>query len=257
MLRWVREAVNNLLPLAQVGGEVVAWRLLRLRGAKSANAIAGTVADLTLEMATQILFTLMGVVLLLLSVGDGGMATGVVAGLLVAGALMAGFFAAVRLGLAETIERGLLRVGRWMGWSTATHVEGLNLALMSCYRHPGRVARSALWHMLSWLLGGVEVCVALHFLGSDVSIRTGLVVESLGQAAKALGFAVPGALGVQEGGYIIVCAAFGLSAELAIALSLLKRLREAVLGIPALVVWQHCEARVRASSQHSISGIVP
>jgi hypothetical protein len=63
LLRWIREAVNNLLPLAQIGGEVVAWRLLRQRGAKLPNAIAGTVADLTLEMVTQALFTLLGVVL--------------------------------------------------------------------------------------------------------------------------------------------------------------------------------------------------
>ena len=244
-LRWIREAVNNLLPLAQVGGEVVAWRLLRQRGARLPDAIAGTIADLTLEMLTQIVFTAAGVILLQASVPDSGIAARVVAGLLVASAVMAGLFAAVRLGLTETIEMGLLRVGRWIGWAGAAHVEGLNLALMACYRQPGRVARSALWHMFSWLLGGAEVWLALRLLGADESIGAGLVIESLGQAAKALGFAVPGALGVQEGGYIIVCGAFGVSADFAIALSLLKRLREVVLGIPALVVWQHCEANSR------------
>jgi len=257
ILRWIREAVNNLLPLAQVGGEVVAWRLLRQRGAMLPDAVAGTIADLTVEMVTQILFTLVGVIWLPVSVVDGGVANDIVAGLLVASVLMAALFAAVRHGLIESIEKGLVRVGRWMGWAGAAHVEGLNLALMSCYRQRGRVARSGLWHMLSWLLGAVEVCLALHFLGSDVSIRTGLVIESLGQAAKALGFAVPGSLGVQEGGYVVVCGAFGLSAELAIALSLLKRLREAVLGIPALAVWQHWEAQVRTPPHDSITGSIP
>jgi putative membrane protein len=234
-----------------------AWRLLRQRGAKLPAAIAGTVADLALEMVTQILFTLAGVMLLLMSVGDSGIAATVIAGLLVVSVLMAALFAAVRLSLAEFIEKGMMRVGRWMGWAGAAHVEGLNQALMDCYREPGRVARSALWHMLSWLLGGVEVCLALHFLGQDVGIETGLVIESLGQAAKALGFAVPGALGVQEGGYVIVCEAFGLSAELAIALSLMKRLREAVLGIPALIAWQHCETKLRAAPNDSVTGIIP
>jgi putative membrane protein len=257
VLRWIREGVNNLLPLAQVGGEVVAWRLLRQRGAKLPNAIAGTVADLTLEMLTQILFTLMGLILLLLSVADKGIATGVITGLLFASTIMAGLFAAVRLGLTEAIENGLLRIGRWLGWAGAAHVEGLNLALISCYRRSGRVVQSALWHMCSWLLGGVEVCLALHLLGADVSIGTGLVIESLGQAAKAMGFAVPGALGVQEGGYIIVCGAFGLSAELAIALSLLKRLREIMLGIPALIAWQHGEPRRRTPPQDTVSQILP
>ena len=52
------------------------------------------------------------------------------------------------------------------------------------------------------------------------------IIEALGQALKAVGFAVPGALGVQEGGYIVVCQIFGLSPEVAIALSLMKRLRK-------------------------------
>jgi len=257
LLRWIREGINNLLPLAQVGGEVVAWQLLSRRGAKLSNAIGGTVADLTLEMVTQILFTLLGVILLLMSVADRGIATGVIAGLLIVSSLMAGAFVALRLGLGAAIEKALLRIGQWMGWAGIAHVEGLNDALMSCYQDRSRVVRSALWHLGSWLLGGMEVCLALHFLGADVSIGTGLVIESLGQAAKALGFAVPGALGIQEGGYIMVCGAFGLSAELAIALSLLKRLREVVLGIPSLIAWQHCEVRSSNPPQDSVSRSMP
>jgi uncharacterized membrane protein YbhN (UPF0104 family) len=97
--------------------------------------------------------------------------------------------------------------------------------------------------MVSWLLGGVEVCLALHFLGHDVGIVPGLIIESLGQALKAVGFAVPGALGVQEGGFIVVCQVFDLSPELAIALSLMKRLREVGLGVPGLLAWHRLEAR--------------
>jgi putative membrane protein len=257
VLRWIREAVNNLLPFAQIGGEVVAWRLLRQRGAKLATAVAGMVADLSLEMVTQVVFTLVGIALLMLSGENSGIAAAFIVGLLGASVLMVALFASLRLGMAEFIERALLRLGRWMGWAGAAHVEGLNRALLGCYRQPGRVAQSGLWHMLSWLLGGVEVCLALHFLGSDVPIAAGLVIESLGQAAKAAGFAVPGALGIQEGGYIIVCGAFGLSPELAIALSLVKRLREAVLGIPALIVWQHFETNVRATANDSITGFAP
>ena len=76
-----------------------------------------------------------------------------------------------------------------------------------------------------------------------MGIAAGLVIESIGQALKAVGFAVPGALGVQEGGYIVICRAYGLPAETGIALSLMKRLREVVLGVPALLAWQLSERR--------------
>jgi putative membrane protein len=243
VMRWIREAVNNLLPVGQIGGEFVVARLLQRSGMKLAPAIAGTVADLTMEMVTQILFTLLGLLLLLHSVGDGGIAGYVVSGLVVAGLLAAGFFGSQWLGLASGIEKGLVRLGRSFGWSAADNVTGLHEALIGCYRSPGRLAWAALWQLVSWLLGGVEVCLALHFLGSDVGIVPGLIIESLGQALKAVGFAVPGALGVQEGGYIVICHLFGLSAEMAIALSLMKRLREVALGLPGLFAWHRAEGR--------------
>ncbi len=150
----------------------------------------------------------------------------------------AGFLGAQWFGLALVFEKALMRIGRAVGWAGTAEVEGLHQALLGCYRRPGRVLLATCWHSISWLLGGVEVCLALHFLGHDTSLANGTVIESLGQALKAAGFAVPGALGVQEGGYIVICQAFNLSPEIAIALSLIKRLREVVLGVPGLVTWR-------------------
>lgn len=256
-LRWIREAVNNLLPVAQIGGEVVAARLLQQRGMRLAPAIAGTVADLTLEMVTQILFTLIGLILLLHIVGDSGIVGDVVTGLLIAALLAAALFGALWLGIAATVERGLMRLGRSMGWTTMASVEGLHEALLGCYRAPRRVAAGALCQLLSWLLGGVEVSLALHFLGHDIGIGTGLTIESLGQAVKSSGFVVPGAVGVQEGGYVVIAHLFGLSPEVGIALSLIKRVREVTLGIPALVGWHRIEARAAAAPSKSLRGVIP
>jgi len=245
-LRLIREAVNNLLPVAQIGGQVVGVRLLQRRGLKLVPAIAGTVADLTIEVVTQIVFTLLGLVLLLWTVGDSGIAGYVVSGLLVAALAVGGLLAAQWLGLAAAIEKGLMRLGRSMGWAGTAHVEGLHQALIGCYRPPRRVALAAFWQLSCWLLGGIETCIALHFLGHDIGIGPGVIIESLGQALKSVGFAVPGALGVQEGGYIVVCQVLGLSPEVAIALSLLKRLREVALGVPGLILWHRIEAKPAA-----------
>jgi putative membrane protein len=242
-MRLIREAVNNLLPVAQIGGEFVVSRLLQRSGMRLAPAIAGTVADLTVEIVTQILFTLLGLALLLHSVGNVGIAGYLISGSVVAALVACGFLGAQWLGLAAGIEKGLMRLGQSFGWTATANVSGLHDALIGCYRSPARVLWAALWHMVSWLLGGVEVCLALHFLGHDIGIVPGLIIESLGQALKAAGFAVPGALGVQEGGYIVICQVFDLSPELAIALSLMKRLREVGLGVPGLFVWHRLEAR--------------
>ena len=69
------------------------------------------------------------------------------------------------------------------------------------------------------------------------------MLESLGQAARSAGFMVPGGLGIQEGGFLLIGSHIGLTPELALSLSLIKRGRELIIGIPGLIAWQIAEGR--------------
>ncbi len=68
-----------------------------------------------------------------------------------------------------------------------------------------------------------------------------LVIESLLYAVRSLAFAIPNAVGVQEAAYIILGESFGLTPEMALALSLLKRARDLAIGVPVLAAWQLLE----------------
>jgi hypothetical protein len=68
-----------------------------------------------------------------------------------------------------------------------------------------------------------------------------LVIESLLYGVRTVAFAIPNAVGVQEGAYVLIGATFGLTPEMALALSLMKRARDLVIGLPALGVWQAVE----------------
>lgn len=251
VLRWIREGVNNLLPVAQIGGEVVAARLLRRRGVNLAHAVAGSVGDLTMEMLTQIAFTLLGIALLVLLVGDSGVAGYLLGGLALTALAAAAFVAAQWFGLAGLIERGIMRLSSSFGWAPLGAIAGLDAAIRDIWRSPRRAAGAASYHGVSWLLGGIEVCLALHLVGVDVGLAEGLIIEALGQALKAAGFLVPGAIGVAEGGYVVVCHLLGIAPEAAIALGLMKRLREVALGLPALLAWHWQEARPAPALERS------
>ena len=58
---------------------------------------------------------------------------------------------------------------------------------------------------------------------------------ALVQAIRGAAFAIPGALGVQEGGYLLLAPLAGLTPDAALALSLAKRARELLLGLPGLL----------------------
>ena len=61
---WVRESVNGLLPVARIGGEIVAYRIVRRHVARRSDAAASLVADMALSVLSQAGFALLGVALL-------------------------------------------------------------------------------------------------------------------------------------------------------------------------------------------------
>ncbi len=242
-LRWIREGVNALLPVAHLGGGVVAARLLHRRGFRLVSAVAGSVGDITMEVLTQILFTLIGLGLLALLVGESGIPSYVLGAAAVALVGAAALVAGQWFGMTGLLERWIMQLSGRFGWTSPGEIAGLDASIRALYRAPGPMAQACFNHSVSWLLGGIEVCLALHLLGHSVGFAEGMVIESLGQASRAAGFAVPGAIGVAEGGLVLICHLFGLAPEVAIALGLMKRLREVALGVPALITWHLLERR--------------
>src|SRR5437899_4686150 len=61
---WVRESVNGLLPVARIGGEIVAYRMLRRYVTRRSEAAASLVADMGLSILSQAGFAIFGLSLL-------------------------------------------------------------------------------------------------------------------------------------------------------------------------------------------------
>jgi uncharacterized membrane protein YbhN (UPF0104 family) len=78
-------------------------------------------------------------------------------------------------------------------------------------------------------------------LGTPVGLPEALAIESLGMAARSLGFVLPAGLGAQEAGLAAVAVALGVPLEAAVAMAMLKRLREVLMNLPGLFAWQRWE----------------
>ena len=240
---WLREAVNGLLPVARIGGEVVSGRVLRLQGVPAPSAVGSIIVDMTVSMASQFVFTLLGLGLLALTSTDmvivGRVALGIAATVPIVIALLIiqriGFF-----GLLYKLLT-LLFGPKLAGWAGAPRL--LDRAIKALYRRRPRVIQCFLWQTVGWVVGSGEIWLALYFFGQPVSLATALAIESLAQAVASAGFVVPGALGIQEGGFLLFGEAFGLSADTALALALARRVRDLLLFAPAVLIWQFGEGR--------------
>ena len=240
-LRIIREAINCLLPVAQVGGDLIGARLLARTGIGFELAGASVLVDLLLQVVTQSLFAALGLILLWQVAGDTGPAREAGATLLVAVPALAGFYLVQRIGLFAALDRaGGWAARRWPVLEPAGRF-GLQRALDLVYGDRPGLALAMLLHFLAWLVGVAEIKVALAGLGHPSALAECVVLESLGQAVRSAGFVVPAALGIQEGGFVVLGALFGLPAPAALALSIAKRLPDFAVGLPGVAAWQLME----------------
>ena len=241
-VRFIREAINVLLPVAQVGGEIAGARIMTFSGIPAGLSGATVLVDIFMQVVALFLFTLVGIGIFAMDGADDALLGPIMVGAAVMGAALAGFFLAQRFGGAKLLDRALMAMAERTGWSALANVASLHDNLVRIYADLPRLTGSMVVHIMVWFAGALEILVALHLMGYPVSIADAVVIESLSQAVRAAAFLVPGALGVQEAGFVAICSAFGIPPAPALALSLVKRVPELLLGPPFLFAWHAHEA---------------
>jgi len=238
---WIRESVNGVMPVARVGGEIAAYRVLRKHVSSRAAVAASLAADVALSVLSQAAFALLGISLLLAS-GHGGrfareLAFGVAAMLLAGGT----FFLAQRRGALTGVAGLLERLFSGKLRSARARSLRVDRALRDLHARHADVVACVVLQFVAWVLSAGETWIALHFLGHQVSIAEAIAIEASVQAANSVAFAVPAAVGVQEGAFIVIGSVVGLDATTALALAAARRLRDLVIFLPGLAAWHRSE----------------
>jgi putative membrane protein len=241
----VREAIGRLLPAASIGGEIVGIRLSRLR-LKDTTAVAATViVEVLITLFVQYLFCGLGLVLILHTAPGIGKIWSFSAGLLLSLPIPVVVFFLLRhaavFGRIEALAKRLL--GMENRFTMRLDGARLDREVHRLLSQPSRLARTLIWQFAGYVVGSAETWFALKLLGHPVDIGAAIAIEALTQAVRHLTFFVPAGLGVHEAGVMLLASLAGVSSEVALSLALIKRMREILFGVPALLSWQWVESR--------------
>ncbi|MGI4815388.1 MAG: lysylphosphatidylglycerol synthase domain-containing protein [Janthinobacterium lividum] len=237
--RWIGESVNSLLPAGQLGGPVAMVRQLTEPGMSGADAAAVVTVSTTMQTLAQLAFALIGAALCVTRLAHAateGILLTLAAVLVIFVLLLGGLYITQRRGMFGRLARFLPKFGGKRDWSAwLSRAEAMDASVRALYAAPWPVFYSFLLSLLGWLVGTGEVWLALRCIDHPVGWVDALLLESLGQAIRGAAFAIPASLGVQEGGYLLLAPLVGLPPHAALALSLAKRAREILLGLPGLI----------------------
>jgi putative membrane protein len=236
--RWIGSSINGLLPVAQVGGDIVRAHLLTRAGVAGPLAGASVVVDVTVGLATQFAFVLLGLVLLLATQGGSPWLLRLGAGLGTLALAVLGFVLLQQRGLFLPLARMVERATRGRGWLDLTgSAASLDREVVARYRDGVRLSICAGWRLLGWLCGSAEIWLVFWLLGHPIGVAEAVVLESLGQAVRSLGFVLPGGLGAQESAIMAGGMMVGIAPDLALAVALIKRARDLAYGLSGLIAW--------------------
>jgi putative membrane protein len=241
----IREGVNRLLPAANIGGELIGIRLLAESGVDAVYAAASVTTEVVLTVISQYLFVALGVVFLLRLTNTVQFADDVLIGL--AASLPVVVLLAVLLRYGSVFGRLERLVVRLLGAQSLSFLGGqlgqLDAAIRELCADRPRLLTAMAWQVTGMVSGSLETWFALRWLGHPVPFGAAVALESLTMTVRNFAFIVPAGLGVQEASLVGFGALLGINGELALALSLAKRMREILFGVPALLSWYWVEGR--------------
>jgi uncharacterized membrane protein YbhN (UPF0104 family) len=135
-------------------------------------------------------------------------------------------------------------VRSWAGeGAVVRRVSSVNAEVRASLHRPRGLVIAGSLQFVALLSGAFEIWFSLKLFAHPVSAGVAVMLESMTQAVRHLAFVVPAGIGVQEAGLVLVGQAVGVSSDLALAVAMVKRLRELAWGLPTLLSWQWQEGR--------------
>jgi glycosyltransferase 2 family protein len=241
-IRTAGEAVNMTTPAGYVGGEPLKAHLLRKHQVPMEEAFTSVIIAKTTMTIAEVFFILLGIALgvWLLERNESFGQT------LPAALLSVGLLAFVSAGLVFVQRQGLFtwllefsrRIGLKIAYLEAREerLRSLDRAIWGFYRHrrPAFCASTGLF-FLGWMAEALEVYVIIWYLGGPAMALSAISIAALSVFIKSSTFFIPGSLGAQDGGNLLLFEAFGYSDVAGITFALLRRFRELVwIGIGLL-----------------------
>lgn len=244
-IRTAGEVVNMTTPTAYVGGEPLKAYLLARQGVPLIEGLASVVTAKTTMTIAQILFILAGIGLGFWLLGsDGSARQTVTAALVSVGLLLFGVGAFVliqRQGMFTWMLKILRRLGLRFEYleSREQQLMELDRTIADFYgRRQAAFLLSTVLFLLGWLAEALEVFVMVLCLGEPITVLSAVAIGALSVFIKGGTFFIPGSLGAQDAGNLLLLTAFGYGEVTGITFALLRRFREFVwiaIGLLCLV----------------------
>jgi len=252
-VRWMGEAVSNVTPTAQLGGEAVKVYLLGKRGFSALQATASVVVGKTIQFSAQVIFLSFGALASFRLFDDSASVRGSIAFvvMLCAGSVTSLFWLQ-RRGLFGSIVGllGKFRIHLRRFEAQVEALRGVDQRIIDYYRNErGHFLASLFSYLSGWMLDTMEIMLVAYLMGVPLDWFQALAIEALIGVAKGFGSVAPGSIGIQETGIVLLCRLAGAPDQFGVAYAVVRRGRELIYAALGWLMLSFEESSIRGFSQ--------
>jgi uncharacterized protein (TIRG00374 family) len=248
-IRWCGESLNNLVPSANVGGETLKVLLLRSHGIAASEGATSAIVSKSAQTLAQLSFVLLAsCVFLSVLRTESAVRAGLLFICVVGCAGVAALFWVQSIGIFRLLiafSEKLRLDFRFLERKKA-RLREIDRTIVAFYKQgPLRFYRASFLYLSGWILDTLEIYLVAHLLEMPISWSQALVVEAFTGVAKALGMWIPGSLGVQESGIVLMGRLAGLPDTLCAAYAVIRRARELIFAGTGMLLLYMTPASVK------------
>jgi putative membrane protein len=239
---WIGRSVNNLLPVASIGGEMVKARLLHQWGISGLDAIASVMVDKISQALSLALWGMVGVGTLLMLSTDTRLAMYATLGFAVLTLCVVSFAFLQKKGFFSIMAKlgGMFSDSEtWNEFSI--NAEQIDHRIREIYRNKAKVITAIGLRTFSLAFQTIELWLACYLLNHPIGLVEVIMLKSLTMTFSEIAFIIPNGYGIQEGAFILIGGILGIPPDIALVLSIAIRIHDFIFDPAGLIALHHLE----------------
>ena len=241
IITWISQSSGKFLPTGNITGEFVRVYLGTQKGLTLHASSSTTFADLILATFSLFLMAFFSFIFLITNYSDlidskNSMYIYLSLSLILFGCIFFYWFVRKRLLIYSLKKFGKIFKIQ-LQKKNLNFLIKLDFSLYQLSKNKFKVLNALGIRLLGWLAGAFEIYVFLFIIGVDASVLDVVIIESFSGIIRAIAFFIPAGLGVQELAFVMIGEYVGFGSSVSFSMALGRRIREILVGFPAIIAW--------------------
>ena len=240
-ITWIAQTSGKFIPTGNITGEFIRFYLAKKSGQRFVDSSSTVVADLVVATFALFIVGLFSLICILEIDND---VVGnynffyLLFSLLVIMISCLIFFIIIRKRIVKTFLKKSSKLFKFsLKKPNIINLIRLDYSLYKLSYKKKKLFKSLILRISGWVSGAFEIYIFLIIIGIDAKLIDVILIESVTAIVRSVAFFIPAGLGIQELTFIIIGEYVGYSAIVSFSMAIGRRLREILVGLPAIIVW--------------------